>query len=87
MSKKAGFKFKSDHSIIWAGFELFVDCAIISQYIYKLIIENNCRMVYCNSDYRRIQNIIIYIFLFLELCQKYCQQGLMLLQTPDLGNE
>lgn len=23
----------------------------------------------------------------MELCQKYCQQGLMLLQTPDLGNE
>ena len=52
-------KFRSDFIIIRAGFELFVDCAIISQSIYKLIIENSCRMVYCNSDYRRIQNIIL----------------------------
>ena len=52
-------KFRSDGSVIRAGFELFVDCAIISQSIYNLIIENNCRLVYCDSDYRRIQNIIL----------------------------
>ena len=63
-------RFYSDYSIIRSGFELVVDCIINTQTIYYQIINNNCRMISCEENWRNIQNLIVS---YTGICVKNCK--------------
>ena len=63
-------RFYSDYSIIYSGFELIIDCIINAQTIYYQIINNNCRMVSCEENWRNIQNLIVS---YTGICVKNCK--------------
>ena len=60
---KAGYaflQFESDSSTVFSGFNLFIDCIVISpRTIYNSIKDNNCRMISCDNNWRNIQNLIV----------------------------
>ena len=54
-------KFITDYSVVLSGFELFVSCDINSsrKTIYNLIINNNCRIISCDSNWKNILNLFV----------------------------
>ena len=53
-------KFKSNSNVNSKGFELFVSCITQQKSIYKLIKDNNCRMISYDNNWRNIQNLIVF---------------------------